>query len=117
MTGNDIFSRALNLMGYINSETVKADNGGLMKIAADTINQICVDLKIPEIEKLSDNIDGNSKITDALCYGVAMIIALIEGDTAKNKVFAEIYGSKRALALASKEFIADKLPTTDYGAD
>ncbi len=116
MTGNDVFNRALNLLGYLNSYTTKTDNQNLLKRVPDILNQICFDLKIPNIIKLSDKIEASDKALDALCYGVAMIMALVEGDGAKNKMFTDIYNAKRAAALSSKDIIVDKLPKTDYGS-
>ncbi len=117
MTGNDILSRVLNLLGYLNSGTVRSDNDNLLKRAPDIINQICSDLKIKEIVRLSDNIESDKKGLDALCYGTAMIMALVEGDSDKNRMFSDIYNAKRATALSSKEFIEDKLPKISYGVD
>ncbi len=113
MTGNEVFTRVLNLLGYLNSQTVRGDNENLLKRAPDIINQICFDLKIGSVKRLSDKINADSKKLDALCYGVAMIMALVEGDGDKNKVFTDIYNAKRAMALSSKEYVEDKLPKAD----
>lgn len=116
MTGNDILSRVLNLLGYLNSWNTRTDNENLLKRAPDIINQICFDLKIPNITKLSDEIEATDKSLDALCYGTAMIMALVEGDGDKNKIFADIYNAKRAAALSCKDVIRDTLPKSDYGS-
>ncbi len=116
MTGNDVFNRVLNLLGYLNSYTAKTDNQNLLKRAPEIINQICFDLKIPNIIRLSDKIEASDKALDALCYGVAMLLALVEGDGTKNKMFADIYNAKRAAALSCKDVIVDKLPKADYGS-
>ncbi len=117
MTGNEVLSRVFNLLGYINSASAKIVNDNLFKRGPDVINQICNDLNINCIIGLSDKINADSKSLDALCYGVAMIMALVEGDGDKNKVFADIYNAKRATVLSSKEFIEDKLPIVSYGVD
>lgn len=117
MTGNDVFERVLNLLGYINSYNAKVDKESLLNRAPQIINQICLDLKIPQINRLSDEIDANASAQEALCYGVAMLLALIEGDGDNNKVFADIYNAKRMTALSSKTVIEDKLPTVSYGVD
>ena len=116
MTGNDVFNRALNLLGYLNSFSVRADNENMLKMVPDIINQICFDLKIPSINRLSDKIEAANKISDALCYGVAMLMAAVVGDSDKNKLFADIYNAKRATALSSVDIIEDKLPKLDYGS-
>ena len=117
MTGNDIYRRVLGLLGYLNTETVIPDKDNLLKRAPDIINQICMDLKIPMIERMSQTIEANEKSIDALCYGTAMIMALVEGDGAKNQLFTQIYNSKRASALSKKEQIEDKMPYVSYGVD
>lgn len=117
MTGNKLFERVLSLLGYLNSHSVRADNENLLKRAPDVINQVCLDLKIPTISRLSDNIKASDLALEALCYGVAMIMSLIDGDGARNKIFTDIYNSKRAAVLSSTESIEDKLPTIAYGVD
>lgn len=117
MTGNDVFKRALNLLGYQNSHNLRSNNESLLKVAHDVINQMCQDLKIPQINRLSDKIVADDKAFDALCFGSAMMFSLIEGDTAINKVFTDIYNAKRASALSSKEIVEDKMPTISYGVD
>ena len=117
MKGNDIYRRVLALLGYLNSNTVIGGEDNLLKRATDAINQICTDLKIPQINLLSDVIDATPEKYDALCYGVAMILALEEGDGAKNLLFANIYNSKRSTVLSTKESIEDKLPSVSYGVD
>ena len=116
MTGNDVLNRVLNLLGYLNSYSTKTDNENLLKRAPSIINQICFDLKIPNITRLSDKINASEKAIDALCYGAAMIMALVEGDGVKNKMFTDIYNAKRAAALSSKDVVVDKLPKLDYGS-
>ncbi len=117
MTGNDIYRRVLGLLGYLNTNIENANDNNLLKRAPDIINQICLDLKIPQIERLSDTIKANDILLDALCYGTAMLMALIEGDGAKNQIFTQIYNSKRATALSQIEKIEDKLPFVSYGVD
>jgi hypothetical protein len=45
------------------------------------------------------------------------MLALVEGDGAKNEIFTKIYNSKRAAALSKVEKIQDKLPITTDGVD
>lgn len=116
MTGNDIYKRVLNLLGYLNSGG-SYNNDMLLKRALDIINQICSDLKVPQINLLSDNIDADDLKLDALCYGTAMLMSLVKEDGAKNEIFTRIYNSKRATALSCKTVIEDKLPYTSYGVD
>lgn len=117
MTGDDIYKRVLALLGYLNSGNIIVGENNLLKRAVDIINQICLDLKIPPICILSDQIKASDEKLDALAYGCAMLFALIEGDGAKNQLFAKIYNGKRGRALSSKEVVQDKLPITSYGVD
>jgi len=117
MTGNDIYRRVLGLLGYLNTNIINANTDNFLKRAPDIINQICLDLKIPQIKLLSDNIVADEKKLDALCYGTAMLMSLVEGDGAKNEIFTKLYNAKRASALSASEKIADKLPFTSYGVD
>ncbi|MBE6787589.1 MAG: hypothetical protein E7537_04500 [Ruminococcaceae bacterium] len=110
MTGNEIYKRVLGLLGYIENDIIIAGQETLFKRALDIINQICVDLKIPQIKRLSEKVEASEEALDALCYGTAMIMCLVEGDGAKNQIFTAIYNAKRATALSKTEIIADKLP-------
>ncbi len=117
MTGNELYHRVLGLLGYLDVSIVRAGEDNLLKRAPEIINQVCLDLKIPEIKTLSDNIVASNTSLDALCYGVAMIMSLVEGDGAKNQIFASIYNAKRATALSKTEKIEDKMPFVSYGVD
>lgn len=109
MTGNELYKRVLGLLGYLNTDTLSGTEN-LFKRALDIINQMCLDLKITQIDMLSDEIKADNKKIDALCYGTAMLMALVEGDGAKNEIFAKIYNAKRALALSNVDKVEDKLP-------
>ena len=117
MTGYDIYKRVLGLLGYLNANYTNGGNENFLKRALDIINQICLDLNIPQINFLSDKIVADDKKLDALCYGSAMLMALVESDGAKNELFAKLYNAKRSIALSSKDSIEDKLPFTSYGVD
>lgn len=117
MTGNELYKRVLILLGYYGNETIKTDTDYLLKRVPDIMNQICLDLKIPPLQKLSDNINANAAKTDALCYGTAMLLTLVEGDGEKNELFTKMYNAKRATALSEKEMVEDKLPNVSYGVD
>ena len=117
MTGNDLYKRTLGLLGYLNSNTVLANKDNLLKRATDIINQICFDLKLKTISELENTIVATSERLDALCYGVAMLLAVSEGETEKNKLFAQIYNAKRAAVLCETQSVEDKLPSVSYGDD
>ncbi len=117
MRGNDVYRRVLALLGYLNTDKVIAGEENLLNRVNDIINQICIDLKIPQIKLLSDEITATPETVEALCYGVAMLMALEDGDGVKNQLFAQIYNSKRASVLSKKETVEDKLPFISYGVD
>ena len=117
MTGNDLYKRTLGLLGYLNSNMVSANKDNLLKRATDIINQICFDLKLKTISELENTIVATSERLDALCYGVAMLLAVSEGETEKNKLFAQIYNAKRAAVLCETQSVEDKLPSVSYGDD
>ncbi len=117
MTGNDVYIRVLNLLGYYGNESIKTNKDHFLKRFPDLMNQICLDLEIPVINKLSDRVESEGTKLDALCYGTAMLLALVEGDGAKNELFTKIYNSKRAAALATIEKVIDRLPNVSYGED
>lgn len=109
MTGNDIYKRVINILGYTAGEKV-SDTSNLLKRFLEIVNQICIDLKMPLLSTLSDKIECTELQFSALCYGCAMLLSLIEGDGAKNQIFTGIYNSKRSSALSTCEKVEDKLP-------
>ncbi len=117
MTGYDIYTRVLNISGHLNSSETTVGNQMLLERMPDIINQICLDLKIPQIKALADEIDISPKQEDALCYGTAMLLAVSESESEKNQLFTQIYNAKRAAVLSSKETVKDTLPSVSYGVD
>ena len=117
MTGYDIYKKVLSISGY--SSLNEDDFAGqvIIERMPDIINQICFDLKIPAINGLENTVIASSEQSDALCYGVAMLLAVSEGETEKNKLFAQIYNSKRAAVLSETLLVEDKLPSVSYGDD
>lgn len=111
MTGLEIYRRALALLGYWD-EVGNPMTGGIGEVrAAELINQLLSDLNGGGIGSLSDEISLDNKDCDALCCGTAMLIALAEGDSAKNSLFTELYNAKRAAAKSRREMIGDVLPS------
>lgn len=117
MTGNDIYKRTLALLGYLNTSMVTPSGDMLLKRIPDVMDQVCFDLRIPTIKQLSQELDATEAECDALCYGTAMIVALMEGDGAKSEIFTKIYNAKRAAVLSRVGRIEDKLPTVSDGVD
>lgn len=117
MTGNDIYRRVLGLMGYLDKGARVTDTANLLNRVWDIMNQMCAELGIPLVERLSDEVVATPVKLDALCYGTAMILALCEGDAAKNELFAKLYNAKRAKAMSSVSKVKDNLPNVSYGVD
>ncbi len=115
MTGYDIYKRVLNISGYLNNGDGIVGEQALVKRMPDIINQICNDLKISEINFLEEKINATQPQLDALCYGTAMLLSLSEGETEKNRLFTQIYNSKRTIVLSQNEKIEDTLPSVSYG--
>lgn len=109
MSGYDIFRKVMLRLSYTdtyNKLSVKA---------LEFINQICIDLKIPVIESLSEKIEQNSEVLEALCCGVAMLLTVSEGDSEKNSLYTALYNSKRASVLSKVTLVEDVLPNLQNG--
>lgn len=115
LKGNDAYKTALNLLGYLNTDDRISPDGEMYKRAVCVINQILIDLKQDKIGGLYDEISITPQAAEALPYGVAMLFALINGDSNKNSLFTEIYNSKRAAALCEIDKITDKMPNVVLG--
>lgn len=115
MTGFDVFKRCMVLLGYSPESNEVVDNKTLINRMPDIINQIALDLKIPQIFSLSEKININEAKIDALCCGCAMLLALTEGDSGKNQIFTAIYNAKRASVLSQKVKKEDVLPSVRSG--
>ena len=115
MTANEIFLKALDLLGY---SGINGDKSGLEVLesrAVSAINQILADLsKGSKISSLEDALQIEKTVNEALIYGVAMLLALGIDDCEKNKFFAELYNRKRTANKAEITKINDVLPV-GYG--
>ncbi len=115
MKGHNFFDDAMRLLGYTDFEGNVQDTEGLKSRAVSVINRILADLGAGcTIKKLSDEILLNEKQTDAAIYGVAMLLALSDGNGEKNRLFAELYNGKRAVSKGGKDAVRDTLPVA-YG--
>lgn len=110
MTGFDVYKRCMALSGHTFSDDEVIADKVLIARIPEFINQIATDLKIENIENLSDEINASDIKIDALISGTAMLLALTEGDGDKNRIFTEIYNSKRSAALSESNRIADVFP-------
>ena len=115
MTGYDLYKRCMALMGYVTSSDEAISDHTLISRFTEIINQVALDLKIPPIGTLSEEISISEAKKDALCYGAAMVLSFSEGDMTKNQFFTKIYNSKRSIALSEVTKISDILPSVGSG--
>ncbi len=115
MTGYDVLKRAMALLGFSEQSYEPIGTDKINLSGKEIINQILADLKEKEIASLSDKLVLSTGKGEAIHYGVAMLLSLSEGDTAKNQAFAGIYNAKRAEALKTTERIADVIPNITEG--
>ena len=110
MRGSDLKKRVLNLLGYSGNAGSPSSAALMEKRCLEAVNQIMADLKGESISSLSEELTISAAKTQALCYGTAMMLSLTEGDGEKNRLFTDLYNSKRAAALACIEHVGDCLP-------
>ena len=115
MTGYDVIRRAFNLLGYLGDGQDPCTSDKTAANGFGFINQLLSDLKCHSISSLQDSLGISSAKEEALCYGVAMLFALTEGDGNKNRIFSEIYNAKRGIALAEISGVKDVLPKVTAG--
>lgn len=118
-TGKEIFDRAVRLLNYTN---VYGENDGRLyasvyKRGLALVNQIYADLW--QVEKggqpfcplcfLDEELRLSSRLReDAMPYGVAMLLAQGERDSANQQVMASVYSQKRRAHSPDRR--ADALP-------
>lgn len=113
MIGSEIYKKAMLLLGYndiINNQSLQAR---FEEQGAELISQIADDLQISGIESLSSDLEINTAQREALIYGTAMLLSLVEGDSSKSRIFTELYNAKRAAALKNTAEITDVMPHTE----
>ncbi len=115
MTGYDVIKRAIHLLGYSGEEVDTSETHGAAEKGLEIINQLLPDLNCNGIFSLLDSLEIPKAKEEALFYGAAMLLALIEGDANKNQLFAEMYNAKRATALAEISGVKDTLPKVTVG--
>lgn len=115
MTGYDVIKRAMHLLGYSGQEGDPSESNGTAVKGLEIIKQLSLDLKMDDVSSLSESLELSKAKEDALCYGMAMLLAITEGDTNKNQLFAEIYNAKRGAALNEISSVKDCLPKVTAG--
>ena len=117
MTGNDLYERVMNLLGYVGNYDSITEDSVLYKRTLHVINQVLIDLKQEEISDMNCTLNMSGAHIEALIYGVAMMLSLIGGDGNLNRIFTDIYNSKRSGVLCETDTVTDLLPTPVEGED
>ena len=108
MTVSSIYNSAIKLLGYNNAYLSVEDNDILKSRAIEFVNQIGFDLfKMSAVKNFLEEFYLAAEYRDALIYGVCMLMSLSEGDGDKNRIFTELYNSKRAEVKAQITKITD----------
>lgn len=123
MTGTDILRQAYALLNYTdaNGNVNAANNANLSKRALPIINQIYADLWHPRtagaafeaLSTMNEKLDlDDYTAINIMPYGVAMMLAQLDGDADNQSVYAALYNQRRAGAVTTADRIIDKLPRT-----
>lgn len=109
MMGIDVYRNVCDLLGRNISAADNLYDGNDMKNVLSAINRVIFDLtdKKGEITNLSQKINLTEPQSEALPYGVAMFLCLIEGDNERHAVFTEIYNKKRTRAKSHRSSVVD----------
>ena len=62
------------------------------------------------LAKIDDEITEDKGLKDALIYGVAMFLALIDGDAVKQSAYCAIYNAKRKRYKSTVTSVKDVMP-------
>ena len=121
MTGTVAFRQALSLLNYTDTHGDGGVPGGaaLQRRALPVLNQIVADLwyigsnePFVPLAALGEEIPlPLPTVLNVLPYGVAMLLAQIEGDADNQTLFAAQYDQRRSSAAHAGERIRDHLPT------
>lgn len=120
MTGQDVFRQAMRLLGYTDTlgELDSAQNSELYKRGLTVINQLVCDLSFaesgmiaPPLSSLRQELPLSERTArDVLPYGVAMLLAVAQGDGDNQQLFAALYDQKRVSVRQTYERCTDTLP-------
>lgn len=117
MTVNEMYLRALTLLGYVNYDGEISNEYELKRQAIAAINQVYAELYFAMgkqdfnvVSSSADVIDLPERILyDVMPYGVAMFIAQNQNDGDSQALFAHIYNKKRA-SIRKENYVQDVLP-------
>lgn len=113
MTGYDIYKKTFDLLGYGDNTYSPKTAEISEKRCFESLNIILSDLKSDTVKNVSEELSVSPAVSEALIYGVAMLISLGVGDGERNRIFTELYNAKRAAALAAVDHVGDRLPSSE----
>lgn len=122
MTGQQMFDKAMTLLGYVGSHNEISGKNELLSRGLVFINQIYSDLHYASYKTdfiPLNNINGEINLPirvlhDVMPYGVAMYLAQAEGDGDNQQMFSALYNQKRGSVKATSTNIVDSLPNVWY---
>jgi hypothetical protein len=120
MTAGEVFRQAMRLLGYTDTlgELDGAAHGESYKRALTFLNQLVCEVSLAEtgalpepLTSLRDEVPLSDRaVRDVLPCGMAMQLALSQGDSDKQAVFAALYNQKRVALRTAYERRRDTLP-------
>ena len=124
-TGKDVLTRALQLLGYVDSlgNVDSLQDAELMKRGTTAVMQIYNDIQRVENPSAFDTDPFNManeiklsaiSVNDIMPYGVAMLIADIDNNGVAQAKFADLYNQKRKSIPRSAVRRADVIPCGGY---
>lgn len=112
MTVYDIYKRVLVFIGEDEIINMNSDDSALKKRFLTAINEIAEDITgIGANYEMFSEILLGSPAVQALTYGTAMLLSLENGQTETNRIFCELYNSKRAAFMGKTGKISNSIPT------
>ncbi len=116
MTGRDIYITVSGLLGYDPTPVFNGIGDIMAKNTLNAINRVLEDISDGDkLIRLNDEIKVDEKVLHALPYGVAMFLALIDGDSVRYNAFCDIYNDKRRLCKSNITRVQNVVPYTQGG--
>ena len=114
MTGFEIYEMAMSLLGYTDENADTLPDKSVQKRAIASINQISLDIgNAVSITRLSQTVTNDERFKEIMPYGVAMLLALSEGDTHQNVIFTALYNAKRGAVKSKIVSVKDTMPKAE----
>lgn len=115
MTVNEVFKKAVALLGYSNADGSESGLEVLHSRNATAVNQILADLGEQGTLVDTDKIPLSNNGLEVLIYGTAMLLALSISDNEKSNLFTNLYNLKRSSYKSHITKRSDTLPNLNGG--